>query len=271
MKYRVGKKFKVPSSNTLNGKAFEEAMLFAVKPKHGRPSWLAKLSLSYKKTVYDLLHEGKTLGEISTYVLTLPCATRRGKKVGLRTLQTSVGLFGEKLEEYFKDIDTAEQCQPDSMAMVKQGMVTPPETYLETIDPKMFQKEYLKSATVLLRNAANLEARIEWLSRHESSPVASKYGRSFIIESKDITTAQKMLHDIHKDIMLMLKDSIKPVDREMLSEDDLKFLFNSKEQTEKLAKASTILVKLLKNKSIPLVKDSKGRYQPVGGKGDAKN
>lgn len=268
--------FSLPPVGIINDKAFKNAIFSVFKPKNstgvGRPNWLSKINIDHQKYIYELFQSKESLGRVSKHVRVLPWAKSKNKIRNPRVVTFQLGNFGRDLETYFKDVDQQDYEGHTALAVIKDNLSSTPEDYLEPISPKNFPIEYLKSATTLLRNAANLEARIAWLMEHETKGRYTGLGKTFVVESKDITTAQRALHDIHKEIMILLRQNINPSDAGIpgLSAENVASLFIDKDRTDKLVKASTLLVNLLKKQSIPLTKDAKGNYQVLGEKGNGK-
>jgi hypothetical protein len=219
-----------------------------------------------------MFHTKQPIGNISKHIIPMPWAKKKNKCRTVRIVTSQLGKLGGDLEKYFKEVDQHDYEGHTALTVIKDNLPSTAEDYMEPILPKNFPAEYLKSATTLLRNAANLEARIAWLTEHETKGRYTGLGKTFVVESKDITTAQRALHDIHKEIMILLRQNSNHSDTSIpgISVGEVASLFEDKIRTDKLVKSTTLLINLLKTKSIPLTKDSKGNYQVVGEKGDAK-
>jgi len=252
---RADTAFNLPPLNDLSDSIFTKALIETLNlGKRGGESWIGGLNRQRHTQIYELLQEGKTVGYVSTYL-----ASQKWTKYAKSTksMRVIIGRFGVRLQDYFNDYG-----KNQSLAIINKDIPHTPDEYKLPVDFSNYPKEEGRAIASILRNAAKMEQRINYMMNGE---IGMKYSNA------DLTKAMSKYHDMQREVVTLLRQNMWDGNMPSVGGGDYNAsnynpLFGNKKRVDRMIRATDTFLDLLEGKTIPLLKGKDGKFTRVGGK-----
>jgi len=255
--------FCLPAVTSMTQAAMDRALLAVIHltGRGGRPSWFGDLAKAHQLYIYELFHEGKTVGFVATHLKKVDWVAKSRKLLTTKSIRKGIGKFMERLEDYFIQLTKDE-------AVAKEQNETLPainEEYEKPIPFTEYPKHEQMSVAAMLRNAEKMELRINEMFNTEREKPIHKLDEA-------LTRAMTDFHKLHREIISTLRQGQFSIGSGLSDAGHLSPLFENEKRVEKITAVANKFLELTKAKSIKLIKSADGKFtraEDVDGNGGA--